>query len=266
MMGADTEIPEEVHEAHDDDHPRRVVAYAMDLPRGHFNQWHSHARGQLLYTRSGAVTVTTEVGLFVLPPNRAVWIPPHAGHSARYLTDSQLRTIYVRTTDVEGLPSETTAVNVSPLLRELLLAFMTFPRDYSEAGAQGRLVGVMLDQVVAAPGTAFRLPQPETPKLRDLADQIRDNPGASRSTDVLAAGLAMSLRTFERRFSRETGMPFRTWRNRAKMLKALELLSVGTSVGETSDLLGYEGQSAFIAGFRSTFGTTPGRYFTTPTA
>lgn len=254
-------IPRELRSTPDQDHPRTVVGLAADLPRGHLGEWHSHPRGQLLYTRSGAVTVTASAGIFVLPPDRAVWIPPHAGHATRYLMQSELRTIYVRTERVNGLPRETTAVNVTPLLRELIVAFMTFPRDYREDGPQGRLVSVMLDQVVASPASALRLPMPEAEKLRILAETVRENPASGRSTEAIARDLAMSLRTFERRFSAETGMTYRAWRNKAKMLKALELLSVGTSVGETADRLGYEGQSAFISSFRSTFGTSPGRYF-----
>lgn len=254
-------IPDEIRAAPDEDHPRLVVGFAMDLPRGHTNAWHRHVRGQLLYTRSGAVAVTTAAGIFVLPPDRAVWIPPDAGHATRYLAESELRTIYVRTEMVPGLPRETAAVNVTPLLRELILTFMTFPRDYAEDGAEGRLVKVMLDQVVAAPTAALRLPVPESPKLRALAEDVQEAPQSVGSTAEVARGLAMSLRTFERRFARETGMPFRAWRSKAKMLKALELLSTGTSVGDTAHWLGYEGQSAFIASFRSAFGTTPGRYF-----
>jgi AraC-like DNA-binding protein len=41
----------------------------------------------------------------------------------------------------------------------------------------------------------------------------------------------------------------------------VEWLSLGVPVGEVSDRLGYEGPSAFVAGFRKAFGVTPGRYF-----
>lgn len=264
QMPIEPNIPDEIRDVPEQDHPRRVVALAADLPRGYVNGWHSHERGQLLYTRSGAVTVWTDDGVFVLPPDRAVWIAPNSRHATRYLIRSELRTIYVRTETVAGLPNQTTAVNVTPLLRELLLTFMTFARDYSEDGAEGRLVRVMLDQIIAAPSVALRLPVPEDEKLKPLAESVRNHPEFNRPTVEIARDLAMSLRTFERRFARQTGMTFRAWRNKAKMLKALELLSTGATVGDTADQLGYEGQSAFIANFKTTFGKTPGRYFSTP--
>ena len=45
------------------------------------------------------------------------------------------------------------------------------------------------------------------------------------------------------------------------MMKAVEWLSLGDSVGDVAHRLGYEGSSAFVASFRRTFGVTPGRYF-----
>ena len=59
----------------------------------------------------------------------------------------------------------------------------------------------------------------------------------------------------------ETGLSFRAWRRQARLMKAVEWLSLGASVGEVSERLGYEGPSAFVAGFRKAFGVTPGRYF-----
>ncbi|MEM1048011.1 MAG: helix-turn-helix transcriptional regulator [Pseudomonadota bacterium] len=257
----DTTIPDEVRHFPEDGHPRKVVGLAADLPRGYVNDWHAHARGQLLYTRSGAVTVATDFGIHVLPPDRALWIPPQIRHATRYLAPSELRTIYVRTDRASGLPTLTTAVNVTPLLRELIVAFMNVPRDYDEGGPAGRLVDVLLDQVVAAPAATLRLPIPDDRKLQALAEAVRAEPEKPIATKDVARRLAMSLRTFERRFRAETGMSFRVWRSKAKMLKALELLSLNLSVAETADRLGYEGQSAFIAGFKTAFGTTPGRYF-----
>lgn len=68
---------------------------------------------------------------------------------------------------------------------------------------------------------------------------------------------ALSERSFERHFRSETGLSFRAWRRQARLLKAVEWLSLGAPVGEVSDRLGYEGPSAFVAGFRKAFGVTP---------
>ncbi|MBB2720216.1 UNVERIFIED_ORG: AraC-like DNA-binding protein [Rhizobium etli] len=56
-------------------------------------------------------------------------------------------------------------------------------------------------------------------------------------------------------------MRFRAWRQQAKLLKAVEWLAAGRSVGDIAFSLGYSGPSAFIAVFRSAFGVSPGKYF-----
>ena len=54
---------------------------------------------------------------------------------------------------------------------------------------------------------------------------------------------------------------FTEWRQRVRLLRALEMLAADMSVTRVALELGYENVSAFIALFRRTFGVTPGRYF-----
>jgi len=52
------------------------------------------------------------------------------------------------------------------------------------------------------------------------------------------------------------------WRRRLRLLHAVRMLSEGAPVTTASLATGYASVSAFIAVFRKTFGTTPGRYVT----
>jgi AraC-like DNA-binding protein len=54
---------------------------------------------------------------------------------------------------------------------------------------------------------------------------------------------------------------FGTWRQRARLLRALQLLASGSTVTGTAIAVGYESTSAFVHAFRRALGTTPGRYF-----
>lgn len=63
-----------------------------------------------------------------------------------------------------------------------------------------------------------------------------------------------------RRFVAETGFGFSEWRQRARTLRAIELLAEGAAVTTIAIDLGYDNVSAFIAMFRRTIGMTPGRY------
>ena len=60
--------------------PRPVVALARDLPPSHEIDWHSHPRFQLVYAARGVMTVDTREATWVVPPQRAVWMPPRVEH------------------------------------------------------------------------------------------------------------------------------------------------------------------------------------------
>jgi AraC-like DNA-binding protein len=63
-----------------------------------------------------------------------------------------------------------------------------------------------------------------------------------------------------RRFAAETGMPFSEWRQRARLMRALELLMAGQPVTGIALDLGYDSLSAFIAMFRRSLGVSPSKY------
>ena len=58
--------------------PRRVATAANDYPAGHAIDWHDHPRAQLAYAERGVIRVATEEGVWITPPERAVWVPAGA--------------------------------------------------------------------------------------------------------------------------------------------------------------------------------------------
>ncbi len=76
-----------------------------------------------------------------------------------------------------------------------------------------------------------------------------------------AERLGLSEKTLMRLFQRETGLSFRGWRQRMRLLSSLSLLEEGDSVTNTALACGYDSTSAFIAAFKSLFGFTPGELF-----
>lgn len=243
----------------DYDVPRAVIAFAQDLPGGMQVPLHIHPRGQLLYSARGTVTTNAENGSWVAPPERAIWVPAGVPHVTRHSIGSEVRNIFVRMDAVPDLPARCAVVQVSPLLRELLLAVVRLPTLYDERGADGRLVRVLLDRIAALPDEPLHLPMPAGGKLRAIATELAE--GSTMPLAMAARKAAMSPRSFARHFIAETGFTFGAWQRQARLLRALELLGTGLGVGEVAFTLGYEGPSAFIALFRRTFGTTPARYF-----
>lgn len=55
--------------------PRDAVVTATHYQDGqHFGE-HRHRRGQFAYAASGVISVFTEQGNWVVPPQRAIWVP-----------------------------------------------------------------------------------------------------------------------------------------------------------------------------------------------
>lgn len=243
------------------DYPRPLVAYVADLKRGGGLPPHSHRRAQLLAVTSGSIAVMAQESTFVAPPERAVWVPAGTVHETRHLASTRLRTLYVEQDAAPNLPRNTTVVQVSPLMRELMMAIIQRPRLYDDHGSDGRLVAVLLDQIAASVALPLSVPMPRSEPLKSIAIRLLDSPAEQRSIGDLANSLDISVRTLERRFKAETGTSFRNFRRQAKLFKALEMLAVGTPVSRVSDELGFEEPSAFIAMFKAAFGKTPGRYF-----
>lgn len=242
------------------DRLRRVVTFRSATDRGARKTPHAHKRGQLLSVWSGSIAVNSAEGTYVVPPERALWIPPGVRHETRHLAATQLRTLYVAREAATALPARMAVVQVSPLLRCLIDAVVALPPDYDETGAAGRLVSVLLDQIAVSPVAPLHLPLPSSPALRSLADRILANPADRRTLHELACPMGMSARTLERHFKAETGLSLRTFRRQAKLFRALELVAAREPVNRISDVLGFDGPSAFIALFRTAFGVTPGRY------
>jgi AraC-like DNA-binding protein len=200
-----------------------------------------------------------EQGSWVAPPQRAIWVPAGVRHSTRHSVGTELRSVFVRMDAVPGLPTHCAVVQVSPLLRELLLAVMDLPTLYDEDGGDGRLVRVLLDRIATLPDEPLHLPIPASENLRAIAAELAERPGVPLVKAAREA--AMSPRSFARHFQAETGLSFGAWQRQAQLLRALELLGAGLRVGDVAFTLGYDSTSAFIAMFRRAFGTTPTRYF-----
>jgi AraC-like DNA-binding protein len=261
MIHSDNLIHPDLRFREAEDYAAPVVGYVGDAEKGLHYQAHSHRRAQLFHIVSGSVTVETERGSFVVPPERALWIPSNVSHAVTYLQRSSLRYLFFRPDAVLHLPHAPSVIRLSPLLRELIVALMGYPRDDATGGPARRIVDVILDQLTVEPVIPLHLPMPSSARLRRAVNELAADPARADGLADVAGRAALSQRSFERHFRAETGLSFRAWRRQARLMKAVEWLSLGTAVGVVADRLGYEGPSAFVAAFGKAFGVTPGRYF-----
>ncbi|WP_020496618.1 AraC family transcriptional regulator [Sciscionella marina] len=243
------------------DIPRPVGGMARDLPDRHYIPPHAHRRDQLIYGASGAITVISTEGTWVVPPQRAVWVPAGVEHATRTCGPVPMRTLYIEPSAQAAPPTRCMVISVSPLARELIIACTRMPTEYEESGRDGKVVSLLLDELVPAPVLPLHLPMPHNPGLARLCTRIMAEPQQEWTFAESARIAHLSERTLARRFRAETGWSLGRWRQQARLLTAVQLLAGGNTIGMTASLLGYHSPSAFTAMFRKTLGVAPSQYF-----
>jgi AraC-like DNA-binding protein/quercetin dioxygenase-like cupin family protein len=219
---------------------------------------HRHDDHQIIYAGSGVVAVTTDAGTWFAPGTRAIWVPAGCAHAHRAHGHLDLRLL--------GLPADTnplgltspTVLAVSPLLRELVLAYTRAPHD--DTPERRRLRAVLLDQLRASPQQPVQLPTPTDPRLRAVCDLLHRDPADPRTLAAFGTATGAGERTLSRLFRAELGMTFPQWRTQLRLYHALRLLADGDPVTAVAHRCGWSSASAFIDVFSRAFGYTPGSH------
>lgn len=256
-----------VHPSHfvasDDEYqylPHLVTAKARDYPEGESPR-HQHPRVQLVYAGTGVMRVETDSGCWIVPPDRGVWIPARTDHKVTMLGNVEMRTVYVLPDAVADLPQTCCLLQVTPLLRELILALQGEPVAYDQNGRGGLIARLILAELRFLKTPALHLPMPQDARLLGVCNALLARPAESVTLDDIAERLATSPRTVARLFERETGMSFRRWRQHARLVDALGQLGKGDSIAQVAAHAGYANPSAFAVMFKRTLGCEPSRYF-----
>jgi AraC-like DNA-binding protein len=240
--------------------PRPVIALARDLPPSHEIDWHSHPRFQLVYAARGVMSVDTRDATWVVPPQRAVWMPPTVAHRLTAWGVVQLRSLYIRPEAAGQMPKTCEVFEVTPLLRELILRATELPLEYEERGPAGRMMRLLLDELASLPRLPYNLPMPKTAPLDAICARLMKAPNDAATLDDLAARHGTTARTLARHFRRQTGMSFAEWRRRARLLRALGWIAEGRPILAVALDLGYDSPSAFSAMFRRELGVSPSHF------
>ena len=240
--------------------PSPVGAMPKEFPDGFVIAPHRHERAQLLYAAAGTMRVSTAEGAWLVPPLRALWIPAATEHAIRMCGDVAMRTLYVAPAAAPWLPATCTVIEVTPLLRELILAAMDEPIEHRLDGRTGLVMALLLEELRGAASVPLRIPMPRDRRLLALCRALLDRPDADDPLEGWAARVNASSRTLARLFQRETGMSFGAWRQQVRLAEALSRLALGQPVGTVALDLGYASASAFTAMFRRALGATPRVY------
>ena len=221
---------------------------------------HRHKRGQLIYASEGVITVRTEDGFWVTPPQRAVWIAPNTVHSANSSKSFRLTALWVEP-GVANISKRCCVVNIDGLTRELLKTASQFGADYVSGSPEARLIRVLLDRLITLTVAPLFLPQPRDDRLKRITSAIAKDLSDGTPLEGWAKRAGVTTRTAARLFRQETGLSFGQWRLQLRLLTALEQLGMGDTVSNVALNVGYSDVSSFIAVFKAALGETPAKYF-----
>jgi AraC-like DNA-binding protein len=243
------------------DRRSHVIALTHDYSAGQVIPLHFHDRDQLVYASRGVMTVRSSAGTWVVPTQRAVWIPARIPHTITMAGVVAMRTLYLKPRLAPALPQDCCVVNVSPLLKELILYACSFPALKKTVRRQRHLIDLMIDLLEAIQMVPLQLPHLSDPRALRVADTLLANPSDRRTLAQLCKRGGASKRTTERLFQEEVGMTFGKWRQQLRLMHAVRLLAEGAKVTHAALEAGYSTPSAFISMFRKLLGTTPAMYF-----
>jgi AraC-like DNA-binding protein/quercetin dioxygenase-like cupin family protein len=222
---------------------------------------HMHREAQLVYAARGTMQVTTPKGRWLVPPDRAVWVPALSEHAIDVLADIQMRTLYF---DLAWLKRERRSaslaqefvVRVSPLLHQAIVALFD---DHNTPERTALLIKLAMLELHRAEDSTTFIPLPREPRCRRAADIVLSDPTGTHEIETLAREVGTSARTLSRLFSSETELSFKSWCQRARIAAAIERLSTnaGVSVKQLAADLGYASVPAFSHAFRQVTGKTP---------
>jgi len=233
---------------------RRQLAADYDI------EPHWHERAQLLYASQGVMRVSTPRRLWIVPPTRALWIPAGTVHAIRMTSTVDMRSLYIDAGLVTTLPEDCAVLEVTPLMRELVVriteagvsaSHRTAPADHDA------LSTLLLAELGRLEPRAFDLPLPASPALRSLCEALLADLSQPLAPREAAARLAVSTRTLYRRFLDETGLTYPRWVQQARLLEAVRRLAEGAAVTTVALDLGYQSPSAFTAMFHRQLGSAP---------
>jgi len=236
-------------------------------------QPHSHAWAQVVLSLTGVIRTTAGDGTYLVPPTRALWIPPGVEHVVRVVEAADLRTLYIHQDGQllgPGLAANDAAatawrqvrvLEVSKLLRELVPLLPAEPEPGPVDDRERHVSALVLDELRRAQPVRLGVDLPADKRLRALCLAMLDDPARLSTIECCAAEVGASARTIARLFRSELGTSFLRWREQVLLAQALTLAARGRPMGVIAAELGYASASAFSAMVTRSVGMPPSRFF-----
>ncbi|TYK66820.1 AraC family transcriptional regulator [Colwellia echini] len=242
------------------DHERPILPYWKHIKNAMCSDSHSHPRGQFIFSSEGVTKVVTSAGVYLIPSSQAFWCPPNQKHQLFFLGEVNITNLFIDPFWAKKLPSEQQVLDVSPLVKELILKVIKIGTNYPSKGKERRLMEVVIDEISELIPSNLALPWSDHPKLQTIMQIILNAPSSNNTIEEWASLSHVSARTLSRLFNKELNMTFSKWRMQTRLFYALEKLHEGKSVTFIALELGYSTPSSFISAFKRSLGKSPLEY------
>nr|WP_295771758.1 helix-turn-helix transcriptional regulator [Rhodoferax sp.] len=244
---------------------RPVRSRARPLAMDAHIEPHHHAWSQFTYCASGLMQVTVTQGggmqtTYIVPPTRAVWIPPLVQHRVVVLEDAELRTVDLDPSVTPTGWTDCRVLMVSKLLRELVHALEDSVPDPRDDAIMALTVSEMARATTQALGVPMPHPEHGDKRLRALCEAVLRDPAEKSQLSEWVAHVGASERTVARLFRDELGTSFQQWRLQAVLANALPQLARGLPIAQVAAASGYASDSAFSAMFKQAMGQAPSHF------
>ena len=255
---------------------------------------HSHPWAQVAISTTGVIRLTVNHGTYIVPPSRALWIPPGVEHAVTMVEDADLRTLYFhqprgrcgpgalggdgagpsllgdgpgaspRGDDDSAAWRQCRVLEVSDLLRSLVREMPTTPDGGpaltpAQRLREQHLSALIRDELARAAAVKLGVDLPQDKRLRHLCEAVLADPTRHETLADWAQDTGASPRTVARLFRSELGSTFTQWRQQVILAKAVSLAAGRMPMGQIAAELGYS-PSAFSAMVRKSVGQPPGRF------
>jgi AraC-like DNA-binding protein len=241
-------------------HTSSLEAFAyLDSDQNIRYDWHAHTLHQLMYAFSGTLRLEAENGIYLLPPQRAAWIPAGVKHRST-LHNVLSGSVFFTPSLVSSDQASVRIISAAPIVREMVQYALRWPPnrepDNGLADSYFKTLGLLCVEWVKEE-VPFRLPVAKTRQIATAMEYTMENLERAILEDAAGAA-ALSPRQFRRRFLAESGITWRQFHHQARMLRAMELLVLPqTTVTDVAYTVGFNSLSAFAKAFSRFTGQSP---------
>ena len=261
---------------------RPVRAKARQLAADTQVMPHSHPWAQVAISTTGVIRLTVDRGTYIVPPSRALWIPPGVEHAVTMVESADLRTLYFHQPRGRCGPGalgggsadraeqaawrQCRVLEVSELLRALVREMPTAPDDSppltpAELLRERHLSALIRDELARANAVKLGVDLPRDKRLRHLCEAVLADPTRHETLAAWARDTGASPRTVARLFRQELGTSFAQWRQQVLLARALSMAARKRPMSHIAAELGYASASAFTAMVTRAVGMPPSRFF-----